>query len=278
MRPRSLSSLPASRSSEAVLARRPTATSTFSASKLTSLPSLFLQTTFAPTEDLSTRCTGHSRLNSMPIFFMCATPILVRSPSSIGSMWSSASTTVIFVPNAAYAQASSRPMTPAPMTTIDFGSFSSESAPVESMQLGFSLRPGIGGMAFTEPVATIIASAVISSVEPSVFLTESLPGATNFASPSTLVTLFILNRPAMPLVSCLLMSFLCLMTCGKSTSTPLTLTPISAPCSSMSLIPSALCSRHLVGMQPMLRQVPPRCSRSTTVTFAPSCAARIAAT
>ena len=77
------------------------ATSTFSASKLTVSPALFLHTTLAPTGELSTDCTGHSRLNSMPIFFMWATPILVRSPSSMGSMWSMASTTVILVPKAA---------------------------------------------------------------------------------------------------------------------------------------------------------------------------------
>ena len=91
----------ASRFRLAVLAFRPMATSTFSASKLTVSPALFLQTTLAPTGEASTACTGHSRLNSMPIFFMCFTPMAVRSPSSMGSMWSSASTTVILVPKAA---------------------------------------------------------------------------------------------------------------------------------------------------------------------------------
>ena len=41
---------------------------------------------------------------------------------------------------------------------------------------------------------------------------------------------------------------------------------------------SAERSIALVGMQPQLRQMPPRCSRSTTATFRPICAARIAAT
>ena len=61
----------------------------------------------------------------------------------------------------------------------------------------------MGGWVLTEPVATMIASAVISSVVPSAFLTESLPGATNLASPSIFATLFALNRPAIPPVSCL---------------------------------------------------------------------------
>ena len=37
-------------------------------------------------------------------------------------------------------------------------------------------------------------------------------------------------------------------------------------------------SSALVGMQPQFRQMPPRCSRSTTAVFMPSWAARIAAT
>ena len=37
-------------------------------------------------------------------------------------------------------------------------------------------------------------------------------------------------------------------------------------------------SSALVGMQPQLRQMPPRCSRSITTVLKPSCAARIAAT
>src|SRR5260221_8652854 len=41
---------------------------------------------------------------------------------------------------------------------------------------------------------------------------------------------------------------------------------------------SELLSSALVGMQPQLRQMPPKCSRSTQAVFMPSCAARIAAT
>ena len=94
------------------------------------------------------------------------------------------------------------------MTTIVFGSFSSDSAPVESMQLGFSFRPGMGGWVLTEPVATMIASAVISSAVPSAFLTESFFGAMKDASPSIFLTLLSFKSPAMPLVSCLETAFL----------------------------------------------------------------------
>ena len=42
---------------------------------------------------------------------------------------------------------------------------------------------------------------------------------------------------------------------------------------------SEACSSAFEGMQPMLRQVPPKVARfSTTATFSPSCAARMAQT
>ena len=120
-------------------------------------------------------------------------------------------------------------MTPPPMTTMLSGSFSRLRAPVESMQLGFSRMPGMGGTALTEPVATMMASAVISSAEPSGLVTRMRFSPTKAASPSTFFTLFSFSRPATPLVSCLLMAFLWAMTCGKLTLTPSTSTPISLP-------------------------------------------------
>ncbi len=151
------------------------------------------------------------------------------SPSSIGSMKSLASTTVIFVPKAAYAHANSIPITPPPMMTMLSGIFSRLNAPVESIQQGFSFTPGIGGTAFTEPAATMIASAVMLSFVPSAFVTSSILGPVKAAVPSTFVILFILKRPATPLVSLAEMAFLCAITCVKFTETPLVSTPISFP-------------------------------------------------
>jgi len=55
-------------------------------------------------------------------------------------------------------------------------------------------------------------------------------------------------------------------------------TPSLAKVSSASLSANAVCTHAFVGMQPTRRQVPPSSgSRSTHATFAPSCAARIAA-
>ena len=89
-------------------------------------------------------------------------------------------------------------MTPPPMTTMLLGSFSRLSAPVESMQLGFSLRPGMGGWELMEPVATMMASAVISSTEPSDFFTDSVLGPVKVASPSIFATLLAFSNPATP--------------------------------------------------------------------------------
>ena len=70
----------------------------------------------------------------MPSFFISRVRTRTASFCSRGSSSGIISTTVILVPKAAKAQASSRPMTPPPMTTMLAGSSVSASAPVESMQ------------------------------------------------------------------------------------------------------------------------------------------------
>ena len=138
--------------------------------------------------------------------------------------------------------------------------------------------PGMGGTAFPEPAAMITASGVMVSRTPSGFVTSTVLGAVKTASPWMLVTPFILSSAPTPCVSVLVIWFLWAMICGKSTSIPFVRTPSSAPCSRISRISSALRKRHFVGMQPLFRQVPPSFSFSTSVTAAPSWAARIAAT
>ena len=66
---------------------------------------------------------------------------------------------------------------------------------------------------------------------------------------------------------------------GRSSSTPLTLTPcLAMPCPASSNRCEE-CSSALEGMQPTLRQVPPSAPRfSTQATLSPSWAALIAAT
>ena len=65
----------------------------------------------------------------------------------------------------------------------------------------------------------------------------------------------------------------------RSRPRPSTLMPCAAKCLAASAYFSEDCSNALEGMQPTLRQVPPRAPRpSTQAVFIPSCAARIAAT
>ena len=64
---------------------------------------------------------------------------------------------------------------------------------------------------------------------------------------------------------------------GKSTATSPTVIPKNF-ISSIEWRNSAARSNAFVGIQPQFKQIPPRCSRSTTTAFRPSWAARIAAT
>ena len=64
----------------------------------------------------------------------------------------------------------------------------------------------------TKPVEMMMASAVISSREPSAFFTDSFLGPVNAASPSITATLFIFSKLLTPPVSFLEMSFLWAMT------------------------------------------------------------------
>lgn len=91
-------------------------------------------------------------------------------------------------------------MTPPPMTTMDLGSSFRLSAPVESMQLGLSLMPGMGGTEFAEPVARIYASASSGSSVPSFSERSSSWRPGSHASPSILI-LLAFSRLAIPLVS-----------------------------------------------------------------------------
>ena len=146
-----------SRPGTAEFGRRPIDTSTrsnvrsFGASPATASPSnvtampffaSFMETT------LVFRRTA-SQIDSMRLARM-----FTRSRSAPGNRPLVISTTVTFVPSAAYTLPSSRPIYPPPTTSSDFGMSGSSSAPVESMSRGLSmLRPGtVDGR---DPVAMI---------------------------------------------------------------------------------------------------------------------------
>ena len=120
------------------------------------------------------------------------------------------------------------------------------------------------------PVAITIDSAVTVSSP-----TWTLCGATTLATPSLELTLYLRNRPSMPLLSWPATPRLRLMIWAKSQPA----WPVKPNCLPWFLISSArwaLVRSALVGMQPQLRQMPPSLSRSTQSTRFLSWAARIA--
>ena len=94
-------------------------------------------------------------------------------------------------------QANSHPITPAPMISMDFGiSVRLSASSLESMFFPSKMKEGI--CAGLEPVAIIILSASIFSVEPSLPLTSISFGESRAPLPSFRVTPQLLNNPLIP--------------------------------------------------------------------------------
>ena len=164
---------------------------------------------------------------------------------------------------------------PPPMTSRRFGTPSSASAPVESITRGSSCGMN-GRVTGSEPAAMIACSKLTVFVPPSAS-TSSWLTAVKRPTPLTTVTLRCLARPERPPVSFLTTpSFQ-----PRSLSMSIDGSEKPMPCAAMSLVSSmtlAACSSALDGMQPTLRQTPPRLGqRSTSTTFLPRSAARNAA-
>ena len=148
---------------------------------------------------------------------------------------------------------------------------------MESMQLGFSASPGMGGMAGTDPAAMRILSAVRVR-SPSWETTRTCLGPVKEARPSTTVTPLAASRACTPALRRLAAAARFCCTPAQSRETPWTCTPAAAHRVRAAVYSSALWSSALVGMHPTFRQVPPILCSSTRVTCAPSWAARMAAT
>ncbi len=100
----------------------------------------------------------------------------------------------------------------------------------------------------------------------------------NAPAPLTHSTPFALKRPATPVVICFTTPAFQAFEAAKSSFASPTTTPNFAKDSSASLSANAVCTQAFVGMQPTRRHVPPSSgSFSMQATFAPSCAARMAA-
>ena len=180
---------------------------------------------------------------------------------------------VTSVPKRRKIDANSQPMIPPPSTTSRFGTSVCASSPVESTQRSES-SPSIGGRSGNEPVAMTADLNVTSSpaFDGDRVRVLERPLALD---PLDAVRLEQPGDAAGHLLDDAVLPFVGLREVEPGLPT---LTPSLANVSSASLIENAVCTQALVGMQPTRRQVPPSSgSSSMHATFAPSCAARIAA-
>ena len=164
--------------------------------------------------------------------------------------WSSSSTTVTLEPSASWTVAISRPMIPPPITSSRSGTSGSSSAPVESTIRGSSGRSG--SATACEPTAMIACSKATS-----VPSTSSVFAPVNFAVPCTTSTLRVLAMPA-EAVGELLHGAVLERAHAVEVDLGLAEGDPRAGASSASASTSARCSSALEGMQPTLRQTPPR--------------------
>src|ERR1043166_5959737 len=140
-------------------------------------------------------------------------------------------------------------------------------------------RPGGRDDALLVSSTGAMTMCLASSVRrlPSAAFTSTLPGAAMRASPTMASDLFFLSRNSTPRVSSPTTLVLCPVMPKRSSSTPV-LIPSLGKSFFASSNSSLVCSNALEGMQPMLRQVPPKLPRlSTQALVRPSWPARIAA-
>ena len=109
------------------------------------------------------------------------------STSQNSSIRSRCSTTVTLVPSAANMDAYSIPITPAPATTIERGTFSRWTIPSESITVRSS-NSTLAGRAGRVPVAITILSALAWRLRPSPASTCTVCGSTKLQVPVSIVT------------------------------------------------------------------------------------------
>ncbi len=176
MNPRPSVSIPARSSSMSpVTARRPTATSSRSA---TCCPSPSSRTRTAPSARASMRVTVRPVTTAMPSAANTSSSTLEVSGSSRATRRGRASTIVTAVPTRRKAWASSQPMAPPPSTISDRGAAASSNT-FSFVRYARSASPSIGGTTGRAPVATTIRRARIDRPP-----TSSSVGARNRARPS----------------------------------------------------------------------------------------------
>ena len=119
--------------------------------------------------------------------------------------------------------------------------------------------------------------AITSAVLPSLPVTAALPGPVSFASPSSTAILCFFIRNLTPFDNCAATLRDRFTTASRSKRRLSAASPNSLSLCIRCQISDER-SSALVGMQPQLRQIPPKFSRSTTATDLPSWAARMAQT
>uniref|UniRef100_A0A1Y1JWY8 Uncharacterized protein n=1 Tax=Photinus pyralis TaxID=7054 RepID=A0A1Y1JWY8_PHOPY len=280
-RPRSSSSMPMfSRPKPCVYGRRPMATKTTSALRVSGLPPLAASTsrvTLSP--DLSPLTTLVFSLKSIPCFFKSFWVDFAISVSIPGPpIWLKNSTTVTLVPSRDHTEAISRPMMPPPMTTMVSGICSRAMAPVLVMTRFSSIsRPGKG--VASEPVAMrmFFPRTVVSP--PSLRATLISFSLTNEPAPLMYSTPFFFRRNSTPFVRPVTAVSLAFMKLARFSLTSPTSIPRFFVSCKIWWYKCELFRSDFEGMHPTLRQVPPRVPRfSIQATFMPSWPALIAAT
>ena len=160
-------------------------------------------------------------LISKPCFLKSFRDSLAISLSAINKKLSIASITVTFEPNLAQTLPSSRPITPAPITPSVFGTSLKFKAPV-LFTIFFSSNSAALISIGDEPDAIIIFFDSNISIELSSFVISTLVPAKTFPLPDKGVTLLAANKPLIPPVNCLTISFfLCIMEARSNSTLPI---------------------------------------------------------
>ncbi len=154
------------------------ATSTLSASKVRSLPSLPFARTVARPSAMSTPSTLVERWKVNPSAASAFWSPCASSASKPAPMRGRNSTTSTFAPSRFQTDPSSSPMAPPPMTTIRSGTRSNASASVEVTVTLPSIGM-FGSEIGSEPVArrTFLVTSSSAAPPPSALVTTTLPGA-----------------------------------------------------------------------------------------------------
>ena len=131
--------------------------------------------TLWPAPFLATPVTLLESLKLMPCFMRMRWTLLATSASMPGRMRSRNSTTSTSDPSRRHTEPSSSPITPAPTTSMRFGTWGSASAPVDDTMVSSSISMP-GNRATSEPVAMTMLLVSSCCLPPLASVTSTLPG------------------------------------------------------------------------------------------------------